>query len=34
MRCGTSWEQHITVIDKVRKKLMGLYIHDGKKISP
>jgi len=24
MRCGKSWEQHITIIDKVRKKLMGL----------
>jgi len=24
MKCGKSWEQHITIIDKVRKKLMGL----------
>jgi len=26
MRCGKSWEQHINIIDKVRKKLMGLFM--------
>ncbi len=24
MRCGKTWKQHITVINKVKKKLMGL----------
>jgi hypothetical protein len=33
MRCGKSWEQYITVIDKVRKKLMGLSMME-KNLSP
>jgi len=33
MRCEKSWEQHINIIDKVRKKLMGLSMMEKKLVA-